>query len=683
MRLPILSPPVSYSRKEVPSLFRFRAPGTAAFQVSQSLAHLTRLAANLVKADGSFLLLNCDGQLTAAQSFGVTGLPDTLLWDDASSVGLSTVDGIRNSTFVSTAASGGTLATVAIQHDGIFLGILGMYNPHPRVFIAAQEYVVQAIAFEIADHLVVIQRGSEGAVAKTGEASSGSTVDLMARLRLLESVVVHANDSILITEAEPIGDPGPRIVYANPAFTRTTGYSLADVLGKSPRILQGPLTAPEGPALIHAALKAWEPVQVELLNYRKDGTTFWVELSISPVCDETGWWTHWVSVQRDMTERRALDSFSAIALPRARILLAVEDEAMRSHILEILGQEYKVEAVNGVAEALRVSVSSLPDLLLVDLSSAKVDDFELVRAFRVDARTYALPIILIAAGPEGVTREEDTNSVANDYLTKPFSSREIKARVRLQLDLQTLRRDVAAKEAFIRMTEALRQSEKLAVVGRLASSIAHEINNPLEAVTNLLYLAESGLGETEAAGYVRQAQAEVERVANIASQTLRFHRQASGPQKTSLPEVLDGVLALFKGRPRAAGLSVERQYRTQRAVLALEADVRQVFANLIGNAIDASAPGSKIVLRVKDAVDPRTMEEGVLVLVGDNGHGMSEETQRRLFDPFFTTKGMAGTGLGLWVSAEILRNHRATVRVRSCQGADRHGTVFSIFFPVT
>ena len=660
-------------------------PGAAAFQVSQSLAHLTRLAANLVKADGSFLILNCDGQLTAVQSFGVTGLPDIPLWDDASSLGLSTVDGIRNSTFVSTAASGGMLATVAIQHDGIFLGILGMYNPHPVVFIAAQEYVVQAIAFEIADHLSAVQRGKEGedAVAKVGDASSRSTVDLMARLRLLESVVVHANDSILITEAEPIGAPGPRIVYANPAFTRTTGYSLADVLGKSPRILQGPLTAPEAPALIHAALKAWEPVQVELLNYRKDGTTFWVELSISPVCDENGWWTHWVSVQRDMTERRALDSFSAIALPRARILVAGGDEGMRRHIIEILGQEYKVEAVNDVAEALRISVNSLPDLLLVDLSSAKVDDFELVRAFRVDARTYALPIILIAAGMERVTREEDTNSVANDYLAKPFSSREIKARVRTQLEMQTLRRDVAAKEAFIRMTEALRQSEKLAVVGRLASSIAHEINNPLEAVTDLLYLAESGLGETEAAGYVRQAQAEVERVANIASQTLRFHRQASGPQKTSLPEVLDGVLTLFKGRPRAAGLSVERQYRTQRAVMALEADVRQVFANLIGNAIDASAPGSKIVLRVKDAVDPRTMEEGVLVLLGDTGHGMSEETQRRLFDPFFTTKGMAGTGLGLWVSAEILRNHRATVKVRSCQGADRHGTVFSIFFPVT
>lgn len=120
----------------------------------------------------------------------------------------------------------------------------------------------------------------------------------------MESVAVHANDAILITDAEPIDSPGPRILYANPAFLRTTGYTLAEVIGQSPRILQGPETAREPRDAIRKALKRWRPVVVELLNYRKDGSTFWVELIIVPVTDTAGWYTPWVSIQRDITGRR-------------------------------------------------------------------------------------------------------------------------------------------------------------------------------------------------------------------------------------------------------------------------------------------------------------------------------------------------------------------------------------------
>ena len=121
---------------------------------------------------------------------------------------------------------------------------------------------------------------------------------------LLESVLAFANDSVLITEAEPFDSPGPRILYANEAFTRTTGYTLEEVLGKTPRILQGPKSDRRALDKIKAALRAWQPVEVELVNYRKDGTPFWVELSIAPVADEYGWNTHWISIQRDITERK-------------------------------------------------------------------------------------------------------------------------------------------------------------------------------------------------------------------------------------------------------------------------------------------------------------------------------------------------------------------------------------------
>ena len=154
------------------------------------------------------------------------------------------------------------------------------------------------------------------------------------RLRLLESVALYARDSIVITEAEPIDQPGPRILFCNGAFTETTGYSAEEVLGQTPRILQGPGTDPTARAKLREAFAAWRPVTVELLNYRKDGTPFWVELSIVPVADDKGWYTHWVSVQRDVTERRESAELS-LRVQRAE----VEKQALASEI----GERKRVE----------------------------------------------------------------------------------------------------------------------------------------------------------------------------------------------------------------------------------------------------------------------------------------------------------------------------------------------------
>lgn len=151
----------------------------------------------------------------------------------------------------------------------------------------------------------------------------------MIRLRLLESVVVSANDAVLITEAEPLSLPGPRIVYCNAAFTRTTGYSEEEVLGKTPRILQSEKTDKQALARLRAALAAWKPIQVELLNTTKDGKDFWVELSIAPVADERGWFTHWISVQRDISDRKNIEE----ATVRAR-LAEVANEALNVEIQE-------------------------------------------------------------------------------------------------------------------------------------------------------------------------------------------------------------------------------------------------------------------------------------------------------------------------------------------------------------
>ncbi len=231
-----------------------------------------------------------------------------------------------------------------------------------------------------------------------------------------------------------------------------------------------------------------------------------------------------------------------------------------------------------------------------------------------------------------------------------------------------------------RSEEALRRTEKLAATGRLAASIAHEINNPLEAVMNLLFLIRQEDLAPEAARFAELAQQEVTRVAEITQQTLRFYRQSTLPIEANVGELLDSVLTLHTGRIQALQVDLRRDYSGQLPLFCLAGELRQVFANLIGNALDAMTPaGGRLTVRARRAT--RSGIPGIHVTVADTGSGISPEALRHIFEPFFTTKESTGTGLGLWVTDQILRKHHGIPRVRSCTAGPRAGTVFTVFFP--
>jgi signal transduction histidine kinase len=278
---------------------------------------------------------------------------------------------------------------------------------------------------------------------------------------------------------------------------------------------------------------------------------------------------------------------------------------------------------------------------------------------------------------------EEQRSWAVNYMPMFGADGEVQA-------ITTASMEVTAQK---RAEAALLQSEKIAAVGRLASSISHEINNPLEAVMNLLYLARNGAknsGQTsemseEVFRYLDLADGELRRVAAIVSQTLRFYRQATNPTETNCAELLSGVLELYRGRLANAEITVEKRKLAMHPVLCFEGEVRQVVSNLVANALDAMPQGGRLLVRSRDTTDWRTGHPGLAITVADTGTGMGRETQARVFEAFFSTKGIGGTGLGLWLSMELVRKHYGSLRVRS-QLADPEngiagGTVFRLFLP--
>ena len=229
--------------------------------------------------------------------------------------------------------------------------------------------------------------------------------------------------------------------------------------------------------------------------------------------------------------------------------------------------------------------------------------------------------------------------------------------------------------------EALRRSERLAAVGQLASSIAHEINNPLESITNLLYLMRLSDSIEETKEYAAIAQRELARVTEITLQTLRFHRQQTRATEADMGDLIRSVLSLYTGRLLVRKITAEIRLRTSPRVICLEGEIRQVLNNLVRNALDSMGTAGRLVVRLNPALDQRRGRMGARFTVADTGEGIRPDIAARLFEPFQTTKELTGTGLGLWVSKGIVEKHGGYIRTRTRRG-ERHGTVFSVWLPL-
>ena len=509
----------------------------------------------------------------------------------------------------------------------------------------------------------------------------GMTTDITARKQEEQKLRASEERYRVLADLNPqtlwIGEPDGRISYTNQGHAEYRGVEMEDLLGSR----WADSFHPDDKA---PAMKAWahsvatgEEYAIEARIRNSEGEFRWWVSRALPVRDEAGNILNWLGVAHD------IDDMKQVA------------ETLRRKQQETERQRAELEAIYENAP-LGLALFDPVEFRWLRLNEAQAEIFGMKKEELLNTRLFDLVKI------EGVRQlfEQVAQGVPvlDQLVEGELPSRPGEKRIWRVSYLPIFAPDGSVEAIIASALEitrekkaeaALVQSEKLAAVGRLASSISHEINNPLEAITNLLYLVSTDphLHE-EVKVYVSMAQSEITRVSQITTQTLRFHRQSMKPTLITAEELVGSVLGLYQGRLGNSGIRIEATYASKTLVFCFENDLRQVLNNLIANAIDAMRNGGRLIVRAHDitdwvsARDGAAAQKGIRITVADTGHGMSQAVVARVFEPFYTTKDLNGTGLGLWISAGIVQNHRGRLTVRSSQAPGHAGTVFTLFLPL-
>ena len=512
-------------------------------------------------------------------------------------------------------------------------------------------------------------RDAGGKICGTLVVSTETTDRFLAQQRQLTSQKQYKALFELASDAIFVANLDGRVTEANHAACKLLGYTRAELLQLSYADIVAPSERPRLWSARDTLLNGGVSVE-EWHLVAKSGSSLATEISAAILPDG-----RWQAFVRDITDRKRLEQ------ERSRLIKELQQQHERladlfqqapAFFAVLRGPEYIFEMINPLYQELMGQRDLIGKSVREAVPEAEGQGF---LALLDDVYQSGKPFvgrrspIHLARRPSQSLEERFLDFV---YQPRREADGTISGIIVLGVDV------TESKRAEL----ALMQTEKLAAVGRLASSIAHEINNPLESVTNLLYLARETAWNPETREYLAIADRELRRVSVIANQTLRFHKQSSKPQSITCEDLIGSAISVYQGRLVNSNVEVERRKRAKHPVLCFEGEIRQVLSNLIINAIDAMHPrGGRLLMRSREGTDWKTGRKGLILTVADTGSGMSPDTAAKIFEPFFTTKEIGGTGLGLWVSHEIVQRHGGTLAVRSSQREGRSGTVFTLFLP--
>lgn len=533
-------------------------------------------------------------------------------------------------------------------------------------------------------HLWLESRGRAAYVDGKPTNLRGLTIDITERKKNEEALLASEARYRVLADLNPqaiwMGAPDGGVTYANQGFLDYIGRKIEDLTGDGWLSVFHPDDHVRLIAAWAHSVSTGDEYDVEARIIRgSDGQPRWWRVRAKPVCDEAGKILHWLGVGMDIHDGKTYA------------------ETLQQRQLETERQRAELESIYQAAPV-GLALFDAKDLRYLRINDRQVEIIGMPREEVLGRRIT--DIIPLAGLRELLETAAAGHAVRNHVLegelpTRPGEHRYWNVSYSPVYGAHGTVEAIAAVVVEIthvkKAESALIQSEKLAAVGRLASSISHEINNPLEAITNLLYLIDlsNDLPETVRM-YVNTAQAELSRVCQIATQTLRFHRQAVRATHVTAEDLVGAVINLYQGRLGNSSIDVIERYTSSTPILCFENDIRQVLNNLIANAIDAMRQGGRLMIRahdgtgrVRDEATGALLERrGVRITIGDTGHGMSPAVQARLFEPFYTTKDLNGTGLGLWISEGIVQRHHGRLTYRSSQMPGRRGTVFTLFLPL-
>lgn len=472
-----------------------------------------------------------------------------------------------------------------------------------------------------------------------------------ARLHL--AAIVESSDDAIVSK-----DLNGIITSWNKSAERIFGYTADEIIGRPiTTIIPPELYGDE--AMILGKIRAGDRIEhFQTIRLRKDGGRIDVALTVSPIKDAQGKIIGAAKIARDITEQKQAEQ----AQQRLAAIVESSDDAIISKDLNGIvthwnnGAErifgYTAEEMIGQPITLTIPAELHQDEVTILAKIAKGERIEHFQTERV---------------------RKDGERMQVSVTVSPIKDAEGKI-----IGSAKIVRDITQQK---KMEAALHMSERLASVGRLAATVAHEINNPLEAVTNFIYLANQQPGLSEKLKrYLSSADEELRRVAHIARQTLGFYRGTSRPTTLQVGDLIESVLALYERRCRYKSLTVEQKIQPNLTLFTLEGELKQVLSNLIANAIDASRMRGRILIRARASEDFHSGRQGIRITIADNGVGIPAKHKDKVFLPFFTGKKEVGTGLGLWITKDLLEKEGGYIRFRSTDCAPS-GTVMSIYLP--